>query len=754
VPFELTVHVDPQGAHAAAADVYINFDPAYLSVVEIVDGSGLSIFVSSFDNTLGTIDVGAGTLGTAPTTPFTLLTLRMQGKQGTGGNPTQVSFSSSGDRVTTVKNEGDQDVLGTRNNSQVTISGPTATPTTGIPTATPTPTRTATATATPTVTATQPANRPARIAVNPSSSLVDAGSGFDVSVQVDPQGAGVAAADVYLNFNPVYLAVDGIDDGSGLSVFAKTWSNSAGTIDIGAGTLGSSLTTPFTLVTLHMRALLGTGSTPTELAFSFAPGRATVVKDDADQDRLGQHTNGQVSVTGPTPTGSPGTPTRTPTPTRTSTPTASPTPTETATPTMTPIPVGTPVTRLFQKGVSPQSSYVDVWDTWISDWTGEKGNHGTETELRVRTSRDKRLLIKYKLSDYIPPSSTIVEARLSMWMFYRLRAGSFPWAYFYPVARPWSELQVTWNDAAVGAPWVNKGCNAVPADRLGRDSRVWNKLRWLDSWVDWDVTAIVQRWVSGEVPNEGLILILEPLDQITGDEITTNEFKFTSSNNTVKRARPMLSVTYYPAVPTPTPTATPTATNTPTATPTATATPLPGGISGHVWNDLNGNGSLDPGEPGLAGATLRLYEYQHPAPEPPVRPDVVTGADGAFAFDDLPSAMYSLVELNPPGYVSTSPDALMVLVVSGATTQADFWDWQPPTATATATITATPSTTLTPTRSPTPTATWTLTPTPTGTRTATHTPTATPTGSRTVTPEQPFHVYIPVIWRGVGHEAP
>ena len=32
-----------------------------------------------------------------------------------------------------------------------------------------------------------------------------------------------------------------------------------------------------------------------------------------------------------------------------------------------------------------------------------------------------------------------------------------------------------------------------------------------------------------------------------------------------------------------------------------------GTIGNFVWNDLNGNGVQDPGEPGIAGVTVRLY---------------------------------------------------------------------------------------------------------------------------------------------------
>ena len=73
--------------------------------------------------------------------------------------------------------------------------------------------------------------------------------------------------------------------------------------------------------------------------------------------------------------------------------------------------------------------------------------------------------------------------------------------------------------------------------------------------------------------------------------------------------------------PAPTPTATATATSTPsvTSTPTATLTPsetrspTPSPTSwsylyGKVFEDVNGDGRRQDGEPGLAGVTVRLYE--------------------------------------------------------------------------------------------------------------------------------------------------
>lgn len=548
------------------------------------------------------------------------------------------------------------------------------------------------------------AQGPVSIAMEPASQTVDPGVTFDVAVRIDPQGQGVAAADVYIDFDPVYLSVMEIVDGTGLSIFVKNYNNATGTIDVGAGTLGSPVTSAFTLVTLRLQGKVGTGSTPTQLRFSFASGRVTVVKNESDQDILGAHTNGQVFITGATVTPAPPTPTSTATPTRTATPTHTPTglptntPTVSPTPTITPTPVGTPVTLWFQNGVSPNAAYSGTKDTCLDNYQ-PGAVLGGSGDMRLRHDGNKRALIKFDLSQHIPFGSAVVEAKLSLWMYYASAYSLVTYADAYRVNRPWEEMATTWN-----SPWQSGGCSAVPGDREGvaaATAKLWNFLPNNGVWVEFDITSLVQGWVSGSSANEG-ILIIEKED-------VSREVGFRTANFTDKTQRPKLMVRFFPAPPTPTPTRTSTPTNTPTATPTYTPTPLPGAIDGQVWNDLNGNGVKDGGEPTLAGATVRLYEYAHPPPEPPIRPEVVTGTDGAFRFMDLPPGSYIVVETNPPGYVSTTSDMVNVWVASGFTHPVYFGDWIPSTPTAS----------------------------PTGTRTPAATPTATPL--------RPYRAFLPVI---------
>ena len=106
--------------------------------------------------------------------------------------------------------------------------------------------------------------------------------------------------------------------------------------------------------------------------------------------------------------------------------------------------------------------------------------------------------------------------------------------------------------------------------------------------------------------------------------------------------------------PTATPTHTPTATvtYTPTNTPTPTATPTQqtsgGSVTGLVYEDRNGNGAQETGEPGVADATVKLRDPQtrnvHQEWE------TRTGADGSYRFTNIPSGGYELGVQLPPQY--------------------------------------------------------------------------------------------------------
>jgi len=75
------------------------------------------------------------------------------------------------------------------------------------------------------------------------------------------------------------------------------------------------------------------------------------------------------------------------------------------------------------------------------------------------------------------------------------------------------------------------------------------------------------------------------------------------------------------------------------------------------YDDLNANGSLNEGEPSLAGVTITLGESRG-----------LTGENGCIVFDGLTAGSYQVGEIVPEGYYQTSPidpDYFTQEVVSG-----------------------------------------------------------------------------------------
>ncbi len=80
----------------------------------------------------------------------------------------------------------------------------------------------------------------------------------------------------------------------------------------------------------------------------------------------------------------------------------------------------------------------------------------------------------------------------------------------------------------------------------------------------------------------------------------------------------------------------------------------PGEISGVKFNDLNGNGSQDVGEPGIAG----IYIYADLDQSGTIalgEPAAITDSQGRYKLIDVPAATVQVREILPPGWVQTSP---------------------------------------------------------------------------------------------------
>jgi len=425
--FQIEVRIDTGSYSVDSAQVYVDFDPAYLQVQNMTGSGVLSTeMLKTWDNVAGTLGYAAVSFGSSVSGVFTLVTIEFHAISGTIGTP--LTFSVDYPRITKVKHVADE-VPSDKIGGTVIVGegGATATPTPTSPTVTPsnTPTQTYTPTPgdtpTPTLTPT-PSNTPTRtmtpmpsntptqtltpspsptqppsIRILPSTKYASIGETFSMEVQIDTGSYSIDAAQVYIDFDPTYMQVQSMTGSVVLETeMQNTWDNVTGTLDYAAVSMGPSVSGIFTLVTIEFQAMDETAGTP--LVFHTEHPRETKINLGADEvpsDKYGATviiaeatatpTATHTPTTGPslTPTvthtpASTATPTRTPTATRTIT--AGPSPTATSTsefggimlplvmkPEITPMPTPTPSEQQCEDGIiNGGFEQDDGWDFSIS----------------------------------------------------------------------------------------------------------------------------------------------------------------------------------------------------------------------------------------------------------------------------------------------------------------------------------------------------------------------------------------------------
>lgn len=91
-------------------------------------------------------------------------------------------------------------------------------------------------------------------------------------------------------------------------------------------------------------------------------------------------------------------------------------------------------------------------------------------------------------------------------------------------------------------------------------------------------------------------------------------------------------------------------------------------ISGTVFKDPERDGVNGGGEPPLAGVTIELVQNGV------VIATTTTGPDGTYSFTDLPAGDYTVREIQPDGYGSSTPNEVSVNLTPGQTQSVDFAD--------------------------------------------------------------------------------
>ncbi|PLX83220.1 MAG: hypothetical protein C0617_11835 [Desulfuromonas sp.] len=168
-------------------------------------------------------------------------------------------------------------------------------------------------------------------------------------------------------------------------------------------------------------------------------------------------------------------------------------------------------------------------DTYLFD--GQPSiNFGTGDRVYVsgKFNRMHHGLLRFDLSG-IPAGATIDSAILEL-NLEGISSTNTGTVSVHRLTRSWSESQATWSIYSTAAFWTSPGgdYDPTPVATTGIDIAALGPRQW-------DVTPLVEAWVSGSENNNGLLLT-------ASSEI--DSAKFTSSDGVVDTARPKLAITY------------------------------------------------------------------------------------------------------------------------------------------------------------------------------------------------------------------
>ncbi len=151
------------------------------------------------------------------------------------------------------------------------------------------------------------------------------------------------------------------------------------------------------------------------------------------------------------------------------------------------------------------AKFVVSEDTYISGWTPGT-NFGSRAELVVRQGGIRAPLLKFDLSS-IPADATFESATLSMYYLGYDSGHHDLTVQVHALKRDWQENAATWLFATGTDMWGAPGAGDTASDVEATPvASVVVKPATTTTKVQFDVTSLVQRWVSGSLPNYGMLL--------------------------------------------------------------------------------------------------------------------------------------------------------------------------------------------------------------------------------------------------------
>ena len=95
-------------------------------------------------------------------------------------------------------------------------------------------------------------------------------------------------------------------------------------------------------------------------------------------------------------------------------------------------------------------------------------------------------------------------------------------------------------------------------------------------------------------------------------------------------------------------------------------------LGGEVFNDVNGNGVLDPGDSGLLGWTINAVNSGNQ-----IVASATTDSNGDYSLIGVGPGTFSIEEVVPSGYVATTPSSIAVTTTGGPSPSVvNFGDFQ------------------------------------------------------------------------------
>ena len=223
---------------------------------------------------------------------------------------------------------------------------------------------------------------------------------------------------------------------------------------------------------------------------------------------------------------------------------------------------------------------MDVW--WNSDianwWNGARP-HAIES-----------MLIQFeRLYEHIPVGSHVKSAILRLYVADAIASNGDVTLDLsvYALRADWNELKATWIERGAMGGWQIPGADGnMDYDSSSYASIAVNPIAVSGTMINFDITSLVQKWVSGFIPNFGLKILTSGCQNPNGTNCMG--LVVVSTKEDFSRYGEFQSYDYWPTMlvdfsSSITPTATTTATSTPTAHSTSTASPTTTIVPTATW---------------------------------------------------------------------------------------------------------------------------------------------------------------------------